>query len=127
MKKLLIILLGTLILTPQNIIVGQSVFYYYKSNKIEIPCKNNCFNVYFDRNICPIDTMLAHYSVQGEIKEIDSTEYACLINYPSGTIQQAIEDLWNNPGVSGVEYVIGKGEVSVPVTKLFLCSIIHRR
>ena len=124
MKKYIpILLVGTLMVVLQSRIMGQSVLYYYHSNKIEIPCKKDCFNVYFDRVSCPIDTIMAQFSVIGQIQEADSFNYVCVVNYSGGTLQQSVAALWKVKGVSGVEYIIGDDDVSVPSTNLFYVQL----
>ena len=92
MKRFLLILIVVLITVTQNTIIGQQVFYYYQSAKIEIPVKKDCFNIYFDKAFCPIDTIQAHFSVIGQIYEADSLNYVCIVWHQNGALQKAIED-----------------------------------
>ena len=105
--------------------MGQQVFYYYQSAKIEIPVKKDCFNIYFDKAFCPIDTIQAHFSVIGQIHEADSLNYVCIVWHQNGALQKAIEDLWKIKGVSGVEYVFENEDRIIPFTNLFYVQLYN--
>lgn len=123
MKRIIIVCLG-FIISSLSLVLGQSTMsinYYYRSEPIELPLRNDLFLVYFDTGQISEDQITETYKIE-RIEYSEDNILCCIINYPNTNYDSAVDFLRGKTFIKDVEPVI-EGQIPMGVSSIFYIQL----